>query len=85
MEKEILQKNDKKILLVENIIKKSNNLLTKKDLEKKLYKKMSLEELEEILYYLEEKGKILVGEKGIVWIYNESPKLKKAIEEGLEV
>ncbi len=56
-----------------------------KEILQKNDKKMSLEELEEILYYLEEKGKILVGEKGIVWIYNESLKLKKTIEEGLEV
>lgn len=38
-----------------------------------------------ILKYLEDSGKILDGRKGIVWIYNPSPKLEKAIHDGVEV
>lgn len=38
-----------------------------------------------ILEYLEEKGMIIDGHKGILWTYNESPKLKAAIEKGTEI
>jgi hypothetical protein len=38
-----------------------------------------------VLKYLEDGGKILDGRKGIVWIHNESPKLGKAIREGLKL
>ena len=37
------------------------------------------------LKYLEDGGKILDGRKGILWIYNPSPKLDKAIKEGVEL
>ncbi len=38
-----------------------------------------------ILAYLEEKGLVIDGHKGVLWIYNPSPKLRKAIKEGTEV
>jgi hypothetical protein len=38
-----------------------------------------------ILKYLEDSGKIIDGRKGILWIYNSSKKLSKAIEEGVEL
>ena len=37
-----------------------------------------------ILAYLEEKGMIIDSHKGILWIYNINPKLKKAIVKGKE-
>ena len=39
--------------------------------------------MEEVLKYLEDSGKILDGRKGILWIQNDSSKLRKAIEEGM--
>ena len=38
-----------------------------------------------VLSYLEASGKILDGRKGILWIYNPSPKLDKAIKQGIEL
>ena len=32
---------------------------------------------------LEEKGMIITGSKGVLWIYNENPKLKRAIEKAM--
>jgi len=32
---------------------------------------------------LEEKGFIMIGEKGILWIHNESPKMKKLLKENI--
>ena len=42
-------------------------------------------EMNKILSCLENEGKILIGEKGILWIYNPSSKLRKAVREGTEV
>lgn len=75
----------KTVLMVENILKKANNLLTREQLKKKLEKKVMHQTLNIILGYLEDSGKILDGRKGILWIYNSSPKLEEAIKKGVEV
>jgi hypothetical protein len=37
------------------------------------------------LMYLEESNKILVTIKGITWIHNDNPKLRKALNAGFEI
>ena len=66
-------------------LKKANKLLTREDLKRKMPQKIMHQTLNVILKYLEDGGKILDGRKGILWIYNPSPKLQKAIKEGIEV
>ena len=66
-------------------MKKENDLITREKLKKKLPRKVMHQTLNIILEYLEDSGKILDGRKGILWIYNPSPKLNKAIKEGIEL
>jgi len=75
----------KTVLMVEKTLKKANKLLTREELKKKLPKKVMHQTLNVILEYLEDGGKILDGRKGILWIFNPSPKLDKAIKEGVEI
>ncbi len=75
----------KTVLMVEEVLKNANNLMSREELKKKLPKKIMHQTLNIILKYLEDGGKILDGRKGILWIYNPSPKLEKAIKEGVEV
>ena len=75
----------KTVLMVEDTLKKANNLLRREELKQKLPKKVMHQTLNLILEYLEEGGKILDGRKGILWIYNPSTKLDKAIKEGVEL
>jgi len=75
----------KTVLMVEDTLKKANTLLTREQLKKKLPKKIMHQTLNVILKYLEAGGKILDGRKGILWIYNPSPRLEKAVKEGIEV
>jgi len=75
----------KTVLMVEETLKKADKLLTREELKEKLPKKVMHQTLNIILEYLEEGGKIMDGRKGILWIYNPSPKLEKAIKEGVEV
>jgi len=77
--------NLKTVLMVEDILRKSNTLLTREELKMKLPTKVMHQTLNVILEYLEDSGKILDGRKGILWIYNPSPKLDKVIREGVEL
>ena len=77
--------NLKTVLMVEDALKKANNLMTREHLKKKLPTKIMHQTLNVILKYLEDGGKILDGRKGILWVYNPSPKLDKAIKEGVEL
>ncbi len=76
--------NLKTVLMVEEVLKNANNLMTREELKKKLPTKIMHQTLNVILKYLEDSGKIIDGRKGILWIYNPSPKLDKAIKEGVE-
>lgn len=77
--------NLKTVLMVEDVLKKANNMMSREELKKKLPTKIMHQTLNVILNYLENSGKILDGRKGILWIYNPSPKLDKAIKEGVEL
>ncbi len=77
--------NLKTVLMVEDALKKANTLMTREGLKNKLQTKIMHQTLNVILKYLEDSGKILDGRKGILWIYNPSPKLDKAIREGVEL
>jgi hypothetical protein len=77
--------NLKTVLMVEDALKKSNKLMTREQLKKKLPTQIMHQTLNLILKYLEDSGKILDGRKGILWIYNPSQKLDKAIKEGVEL
>ncbi|MBS3168508.1 hypothetical protein J4216_05245 [Candidatus Woesearchaeota archaeon] len=75
----------KTVLMVENTLKKANKPMNREQIKKLLPTKIMHQTLNVILKYLEDSGKILDGRKGIVWIYNPSPKLDKAIKEGVSV
>jgi hypothetical protein len=77
--------NLKTILMVETTLKKTNKLINREQLKRKLPTKMMHQTLNVILEYLKESGKIIDGKKGILWIYNPSPKLEKVISKGVEI
>ncbi len=76
--------NLKTVLMVEETLKKANNLMTREELKASLPTKVMHQTLNVILKYLEDSGKIIDSRKGILWIYNPSPKLDKAINAGVE-
>ena len=75
----------KTVLMVEETLKKAELTMTREELKRGLPKKVMHQTLNIILNYLEESGKIMDGRKGILWIYNPSPKLQSAIKAGIEV
>ena len=62
---------------------KSDSLITIAQLKRKLPKQVNHNTLISILEYLEQSNKIVVSIKGITWVHNKNPKLKKAIEKGM--
>ena len=72
------------ILMVEDILK-SGELITLASLKKKLPKKVMHQTLLQILDYLQLSGKIIIGTKGILWIFAERKELNGLIKRGTEV
>jgi hypothetical protein len=77
--------NLKTVLMVEEVLKESNVLLTREELKGRLPTKVMHQTLNVILRYLEDSGKIIDGKKGIFWIHNPSEKLDRAIKAGVEL
>ena len=77
--------NLKTILMVEEALKNADLQLTRQELKALLPRKVMHQTLNAVLQYLEESGKIFDGRKGILWTYNPSPKLEKAIREGIRL
>ncbi|MFA4887633.1 MAG: hypothetical protein WC595_05450 [Candidatus Nanoarchaeia archaeon] len=74
------------VLMVEQTLKNmEESVVTLAELKKKLPKQVNHNTLKIILEYLEISNKILVTMKGITWIHNPNPNLKKAISTGLEL
>ena len=72
------------ILMVEETLKKGD-LMTLAELKTKLPKKVMHQTLLQILDYLQFSGKIIIGTKGILWIFAERKELNELIKRGTEV
>jgi len=70
----------KTMLLIEKILKNADTIIEREELKRRLPVKIMHQTLNLILEYLEERGMILDSHKGILWIYNPSPKLKGELE-----
>ena len=77
--------NLKTVLIVERILKNADTVMTREELKKRMPKQIMHQTLNVILNYLENRGMIIDSHKGILWIYNPNPKLRKAIEKGREI
>jgi len=75
----------KTMLMVEKVLKNSETRIDREELKRRLPMKIMHQTLNLILAYMEEKGLIIDSHKGILWIYNTSPKLREAIKKAREV
>ena len=74
------------ILMVEETIKNADeSVVSVAFVKEHLPRKVNHTTLMQILEYLEESNKIAVSLKGITWIHNSNPALRKAIREGMEL
>lgn len=74
------------VIMVEETLKNMNeSVISVAELKRKLPRQVNHTTLMVILEYLERSNKIAVTIKGITWIYNENPNLKRAIMQGMEL
>jgi hypothetical protein len=74
------------VMMVEETLKKMNeSVVSVAELKRKLPRQVNHITLMVILEYLERSNKIAVSLKGITWIENNNPNLKRAILQGMEL
>ena len=72
------------VLMVEEVLKSAELAISKSELQRRLPKQVMRQTLNIILDYLEDKGIIMIGSKGVLWVHNENPKMKKLLEGSIE-
>ncbi len=77
--------NLKTVLYVEEVLKNAEGILTREEIKRRLPVKIMHQTLNVILEYFEKRGLIVDRRKGVLWTYNPSSKLQKAIDEGMEL
>jgi hypothetical protein len=74
------------VIMVEDTLKKiEGSIISIAELKRKLPRQVNHITLMLILEYLERSNKIAVTLRGITWIENNNPNLKKAILNGMEI
>lgn len=73
------------VLMVERVLKNSGEVVTLAELKRKLPKKVMHQTLLKILDYLLLSGKIIIGTKGILWVFAERKEINNLIKRGLEL
>ena len=68
------------VMMVESTLRKQDGPVTLEGLKRALPKKVMDQSLRMILAYLESKGSIMIGPKGISWIANDDPKFLRMIK-----
>jgi hypothetical protein len=68
------------VLMVEETLRKQDTPVSLEELKRALPKKVMDQSLRIILAYLENKGSILIGPKGISWIANDKPEFLRMIK-----
>ena len=77
--------NLKTMLVIEKTLRNAETIINREELKRRLPMKIMHQTLNLILRYFEKRGMIIDNREGILWIYNPSPKLKRAIERGKEI
>ena len=72
------------VIMVEETLK-SGELITLAELKRKLPKQVMHQTLIQILDYLQLSGKIVIGTKGILWVFTERKELNELIKRGTEL
>jgi len=84
MVQKIHSPNLETVLMVEDVLKKGD-LMKLAELKRKLPKKVMHQTLLVILDYLQASGKIIIGTKGILWIFTKRKDLDVLIAKGMEI
>jgi hypothetical protein len=73
------------VLMVEDTLKKTGELMALAELKRRLPKQIMHQTLLQVLDYLQLSGKIVIGTKGILWVFAERKELNELMKRGTEV
>ena len=73
------------VIMVERTLKEANEVINISELKKRLPKQVMHQTLMQVIDYLQLSGKIIIGTKGILWIFTERKELNSLIKKGFEV
>lgn len=73
------------MLMVEKTLKSTELTISKNELLRRLPRKVMRPTLNTILNYMQERGLITIGSKGVLWAHNDNPKLQAAVNRGIEI
>ena len=87
MEKERLRHSPtlSTVMMVEKTLKEAGELLTIAELKRRLPRQVMHQTLLQIIDYLQLSGKIVIGTKGVLWVFTERKELNKLIKRGTGV
>jgi len=73
------------VLMVEDTLKDAGQVITTAEIKRRLPKKIMHRTLITVLDYLQISGKIIIGTKGILWVYADKKELDELIKKGTEI
>lgn len=73
------------VLMVEEVLKNTGELMSVAELKRRLPKKVMHQTLLIILDYLQMSGKIIIGTKGILWVFTERKEFDAVASRGTEL
>jgi hypothetical protein len=73
------------ILMVEKAIREAESYPTKKELLQSLPKQIQYQTFNRILEYLESSNKIAIDGRKIIWVFPDTPKLKKLLDNSVRL
>ena len=73
------------VIMVERTLKKAGEIMSIAELKRRLPKQVMHQTLLQIIDYLHLSGKIVIGTKGILWVFTEKKELDSLIRRGLEL
>ncbi len=73
------------VLMVEDILKNAGQVITVAEIKRKIPRKVMHQTLLQILDYLQMSGKIIIGTKGILWIFTERKEIEDMLKRGTEI
>lgn len=73
------------VLMVEEVLRHAKEVISLAELKRRLPKKVMHQTLLQVIDYLQMSGKVVIGTKGILWIFTDRKELNSLISRGIEL
>lgn len=73
------------VFMVEKVLKDAQELVTVAELKRRLPRKIMHQTLIQIIDYLQINGKIIIGTKGVLWVFTSRKEIEELISKGRTV